>query len=183
MPMRRDLRRHSLRLAGRDYTAAGHYLMTFIVAGRQPLFGEVDADGVDLSAAGQMVEKSWLQIPDEFPSVALDEYIVMPDHLHGIVYLVEARDDDGPSLGSISTWFKSTTVELYRLPARMGLWPPYEGKLWQKDFHDRVLRAGELDVRRAYIRDNPKRRWEQIEAERIAPPAIWGSPLIERDEM
>ena len=101
MPMRRDPRKHSLRLAGHDYSAAGHYLITHIVAGRQELFGEVNAEGMILSAAGRMIEESWLQIPDIFPSVALDEFVVMPDHLHGIVVLGETMGS-GPSLGEIS---------------------------------------------------------------------------------
>ena len=113
-----------------------------------------------------MVQEMRLRIPEVFGTVALDEFVVMPDHIHGIVFLTRTpTNETGPSIGDISTWFKSTTVERYRNEVRSGRWQPYVGKLWQKNFHDRVLREGELDIRRSYIQQNPDRWRRQATAD------------------
>lgn len=68
------------------------------------------------------------------------------------------------SVGQVVHWFKATTVEAYRQGVLASGWEQYDGKLWHRNFHDRILRKGELDIRRRYIQLNPQRRWEAMQA-------------------
>ncbi len=99
--------RHSIRWTGRDYAQVGVYFVTICTRGHQYLFGQVVGDAVQLSAAGRVVEECWRQIPLHFPHVALDEFIVMPNHVHGILMIVDpdncpraADPDPNPSVGA-----------------------------------------------------------------------------------
>src|SRR5437879_3537657 len=79
--------RRSLRLKGYDYSQAGAYFLTICVQDRECLFGEVANDELQLNDAGQMVERWWAELQNKFPPVEIDEYIIMPNHLHGIIIL------------------------------------------------------------------------------------------------
>jgi REP element-mobilizing transposase RayT len=82
------LRRHSTRLRARDYSTSGNYFVTLCTDERRPLFGDV-VDGVmHLNDLGRAVELSWNEIPRHFPHAELDEHIVMPNHVHGIIRIV-----------------------------------------------------------------------------------------------
>ena len=85
MPHRlHDHHRRSIRLKGYDYAQPGVYLVTVCTHGRQPLFGEMRHGEVVLNKAGRQTESCRLAIPDHYPRVILDAYVVMPDHLHGL---------------------------------------------------------------------------------------------------
>lgn len=142
-----------------------------------------------LDMAGEMVQTAWEAVPDRFPSISIDEFVVMPNHLHGIIVigrpvgasLVGAPDDvrgdaavrevtrcctraptrDAPTLGSVIGAFKSlTTVEYARAVGADG-WQPFNGRLWQRNYYERVIRnADELDQVREYIFNNPA-QWEE----------------------
>lgn len=92
------IRRKYSRLRGYDYAACGAYFMTINTYGRSRLFGNVVVDGtvprVALSAHGLIVQECWDAIPDHFPTVHLDTFQIMPDHVHAIVVVL---DDDAPS--------------------------------------------------------------------------------------
>ena len=84
--------RRSIRLKGYDYTSSDAYFLTLCTHQRQCLFGHI-VDGVmHLNDWGQIVERGWLAIPTHNPHVVLDEFVVMPNHIHGIVII---GDDDG----------------------------------------------------------------------------------------
>ncbi|WP_017713130.1 transposase [Prochlorothrix hollandica] len=84
--------RRSIRLKGYDYTSSDAYFLTLCTHQRQCLFGHI-VDGVmHLNDCGQIVERGWLAIPTHNPHVVLDEFVVMPNHIHGIVII---GDDDG----------------------------------------------------------------------------------------
>jgi putative transposase len=86
--------RRSIRLKGYDYTSPGAYFLTLCTHQRQCLFGHI-VDGVmHLNDWGQIVERDWLAIPNHYPHVALDEFVVMPNHIHGIV-IIGDNDRDG----------------------------------------------------------------------------------------
>jgi hypothetical protein len=80
-------RRRSLRLQGYDYAQAGAYFVTICTQGRTCLFGEVTDGSMRLIDAGQMLAALWDDIPARFPDVELDAFVVMPNHLHGIILL------------------------------------------------------------------------------------------------
>jgi REP element-mobilizing transposase RayT len=122
---------------------------------------------VALFDAGLVVESWWYEIESRFPGTRLDELIVMPNHLHGIVSF--GADPDvrlEHSLSDVLYWYKSITTHEYALGVRQFNWPPFPGRLWQKGFYDHVIRGDhELSRIREYIRDNP-RRWQQDELNR-----------------
>ena len=80
-------RRRSLRLKGYDYTHVGAYFVTIVTQGRSCLFGEIVGKEMQLNEAGEMVCRVWEMLPRRFPSVQIDLFVVMPNHLHGIVVI------------------------------------------------------------------------------------------------
>jgi REP element-mobilizing transposase RayT len=149
-----------LRLAGRDYANEGAYFVTICTFRRQLSLQD--------SAIAEIVEWAWTSIPEHFPSVDLDAFVVMPNHIHGIVVLgarhVGTRhgghleDGRSPSLSMIMNKFKGAVTREVRI---RDLWDgtPF----WQPNYYDHVIRAGELDRIRTYIANNPvawKYDWE-----------------------
>lgn len=155
-------RRNSVRYPGYDYAQAGTVFVTLCTSGRQRLFGEVVDQAVSLSPAGELVQHAWQCIPERFPGVLIDAWIVMPDHLHGLLMMGAGP---GPELrlgavksGDIVRWFKSATVSGYRRGVVEGGWMPYEHHLWQRDYYDHIVRNdADLDRVRDYIAANPSR--------------------------
>ena len=92
------------RLREYDYAQDGAYSVTVCTDWRTHLFGRVTDGRVELNAVGRIVEKVWHELPEHYPHVELDAFVVMPDHVHGIVVFVggdsEAGSDSGPTLGS-----------------------------------------------------------------------------------
>jgi len=83
--------RRSLRLRGYDYAQAGAYFVTICTQNRVCLFGDVVAGKMRLNDSGRLVAQCWQDIPNRFPNAALDEFVVMPNHLHGIIVIVRAQ--------------------------------------------------------------------------------------------
>jgi REP element-mobilizing transposase RayT len=86
--MRYDLQKHhrrSIRLKGYDYTQAGAYFITIVTKDRACLFGRIVDGEMRLSHVGHIVRACWLAIPDHFPHAMVDEFVVMPNHVHGII--------------------------------------------------------------------------------------------------
>jgi REP element-mobilizing transposase RayT len=79
--------RHSIRLPEYDYTQPGAYYLTILTHKKEHLFGEVVGGVVNLSPVGEIVHEQWLKIPTNFSNVALDAYVIMPNHVHGIVVI------------------------------------------------------------------------------------------------
>ena len=154
--------RRSTRRPGWDYTSPGAYYVTINVEGRLPCFGRI-VDGVmDRSPAGETIARAWELNGERYPEVTLDAFIVMPDHLHGIVII---RRRGGKGLIRVVQSFKSITDRTYTSCAENGWFPRIDGRLWQRSFHDHIVRdATDLDRIRRYIEANPA-RWE---AKRIA---------------
>jgi REP element-mobilizing transposase RayT len=85
--------RHSIRLRGYDYSSSGAYFVTANVQDRLCLFGTVHQNGVDLYDIGNIARQCWKDIPVHFPHVELDEFIIMPDHMHGIIFILPNDDN------------------------------------------------------------------------------------------
>ncbi|HWQ11244.1 MAG TPA: transposase [Roseiflexaceae bacterium] len=152
-------RRRSIRLRGYDYAQAGAYFVTICTNVRAPWFGMVSGGAVQLSAPGDMVAAWWREVTARFPPVDLDEYVVMPDHLHGIV-LLRAEASQRVALGTVVQWFKTMTTNAYIRGVRERGWPPFEGRLWQRNYYERIIRDDEeLAGVRRYIAENPA-YWE-----------------------
>ena len=156
--------RRSIRYPGYDYSSRGVYFVTICVHDRAPLLGGVDARAVARSAAGDMVSLWWRKLEDRFPDVELDAWIVMPDHVHGIIILHDvsvARAGKRKTLSRMVQWFKTMTTNAYIRGVDEKRWEPFSGRLWQRNFFERIVRnEAELNAIRQYIEENP-RRWEE----------------------
>ena len=84
--------RHSIRLKGYDYSRQGLYYITLCCQDRICLFGEIIDEKMILNDAGKIANECWNQIPEHFPNTILHEYIVMPNHIHGIIEIMETHD-------------------------------------------------------------------------------------------
>lgn len=94
--------RHSIRLPGYDYTQPGAYYLTILTHKREHLFGKVTGGVVKLSPLGEIVHEEWLNIPTHFSNVVLDAFVIMPDHMHGIVVITEGEVHTGLPLLSLT---------------------------------------------------------------------------------
>ena len=81
----------SKRLKGFDYSSPGKYFITICIKNKITYFGKIENEEMILSELGEIAEKFWLEIPDHFPSIELDEFIIMPDHMHGIIIIRQSK--------------------------------------------------------------------------------------------
>ena len=154
-----DWRRKNVRLWDYDYSSPGWYFITINIQTRTPLFGECRSDEMFLNIIGEMISNVWTQLPLHYPGIESDSFIIMPDHIHGIL----AFDEDEiflpyPHLGDVIKRFKSTTTHRYGLGVKEGKWPRYETSFWQRGYYEHVIRdETDLENRRKYIERNPWR--------------------------
>lgn len=117
-----------------------------------------------LNNAGKMVDEHLLNISNN-PSVILDKYCIMPDHIHAIVCISSVGPTQGsvPTISEMIQRFKTITTKLYIDGVHSGDYPPFEKKIWQRSFFDRIIRneQGYLEAWR-YIDENPL-KWQMDE--------------------
>lgn len=157
------VRRHP-RLKQHDYATGGAYFLTLCVDGRACLFGSIREGVMHLSPAGVMVHSVWSELGQRYAGVMVDEFIVMPNHMHGILILVdrdEPQEEPVPlSLSEILRRFKTFTANQYRMAMKREEWQPWDGTLWQRNYHEHVIRNDrDLDAVRLYIANNVQ-QWE-----------------------
>lgn len=181
--------RRSIRWKRYDYTSAGFYYLTLCAEGRECIFGEVRDATVVHSEAGDLVRSCWEQIPAHFPRVELDTWILMPNHLHGLLLLHPegvGAQHAAPSRTSPSPprFVNSGTFRPRSAPPRVKVEPGSFSaivrsfksasslavnrlrqvtgvSIWQRNLHDHVVRDEvELERIRQYIKDNPS-RWNE----------------------
>jgi putative transposase len=143
--------RKSPRLQGYDYAQEGAYFITICVQNRLHLLGEIVDEVMILNAAGMMVSKWWTELPSRFPDIDLDLYVVMPNHFHAIVMISRVYSGSHPelplqvesehtSLNDLIGWFKTMTTNDYIRAVKNQQWRPFSGKLWQRSYHDHIIR-------------------------------------------
>jgi len=168
--------RRSIRLRGYDYRQAGAYFVTICSQNRECMFGQVVEGQMILNAPGHMVELVWRELPQHYPGIEVDAFVVMPNHVHGIIILVGAGpracpDKSGQPQGVTPTTtmslpdvvhrFKSLTTARYRRGVLQDSWPAFPGRLWQRNYHEHVVRSEEeLNRIQQYVIDNPL-HWEE----------------------
>ena len=164
--------RRSIRLRGYDYSQPGSYHVTLCTEGKQHLFGQIVEGEMHLNERGECVARCWKWLAQRYPYIDLDEWIVMPNHLHGIIAITNrsggsltaptdsrAIGDGGGSrtdptkrktLGRLVGAFKTvSTNDVNQLRGVQG------ELLWQRGFYDHIIRnEDELDKIREYIRTN-----------------------------
>ncbi len=179
MPFHKSKRRkNSLRLQGWDYSRPGAYFVTVNVKGRVCFFGKVKDEQVVLSDVGKMADSELFKLPEHFPYLYIDEYIVMPNHIHAILFIMQnvlsiRRDvhmnvpTSDPNKSEyhqkISPKNGSVSVVIRTYKAAVKTWCNINGYGdfdWQARFNDRVIRSNEeVKKIRQYIIDNPK-NWD-----------------------
>ncbi|RPH95216.1 hypothetical protein EHM69_05050 [candidate division KSB1 bacterium] len=153
--------RKSVRLKYFDYSRAGNYFITICTHERCPLFGQIENELVVLNKLGLLVKEEWLNIPVHFPHAALDEYVVMPNHLHGILYL---NTEDTASCVTTRSFghVQSQTIPVIVRAFKSGVTRKARTLLsitqhvWQPNYYEHVIRTERrLSQIRKYISENP----------------------------
>ncbi len=148
--------RRNFRLPGWDYRRPGPYAITICAEHRWHMFGAGIDGTIILNRAGQMAETVWQEMPDEFPGLNLGAFVVMPNHLHAVVWLPNEGASDRPLLGTVVQRFKNISTARYAAEVNAGNWVSFDGRLWQRNFYDHIVRdRDDLDRCERYIRANP----------------------------
>jgi putative transposase len=102
-----------------------------------------------------MVSEEWLALPARFSSVVLNEFVVMPNHFHGILY-ISPDSIEQPTLGTIISPFKSIVTDRYITGVKTQGWASFERRLWQRNYYEHIVKTeSALQNIQQYIRDNP----------------------------
>ncbi len=146
------------RMRGFDYSSSGAYFITICIYRRLPLLGDIVNGNMILNRAGEMIKSVWDEMPAFYPGIGTDEFIVMPDHIHGIINI----DSGSFSLPDIIKRYKSLTTRRYIHEVNENGWPGFFRKLWHRSYYDRIIRDHDELIRiREYIIKNPS-RWELV---------------------
>lgn len=177
--------RKSIRLKGYDYAQAGLYFITICLKNRLCLFGEIVNGEMMLNDAGRMVENEWLKLPQRFPNIELHEFVIMPNHFHAIMEIavgatlvVAPNDTVAPNIesgqhdmgqqqgiaptkpktvGDMVGAFQSIVNVEYIRGVNNLKWESFNGKLWQRNYWEHIIRDEQFYQRIAeYIINNPK---------------------------
>ena len=183
--------RKSLRLKDYDYSQPGYYYVTLCVQNRECLFGYIKEGKMEFSDAGKMIQKWWCELTNKYPTLELDTFQIMPNHIHGILIIqpvganlcvrpirqdsnLNVRHNDivrqtgqthrsAPTLGTNVQWFKTMATNEYIRGVKQKGWEPFRGKLLQRNYYERVIRnEKELEKIRKYIAENPA-KWAEDE--------------------
>jgi putative transposase len=164
--------RHSIRLKGYDYSLAGAYFITIVAHGWRLFFGEIINREIHLVPLGQIAKECWQAIPDHFPNVEVQPFVIMPNHIHGVITI---HDDPGrgtiscmrrhdraptidrenfghPVVGSLPTIIRTYKSAVSRRARRELLF----SDVWQRNYYDHIIR-NEEEFRKIwdYIDTNP----------------------------
>jgi len=161
-----------MRLHGYDYAQPGSYFLTACTLGRQLLFGDVLGGQMRVNEFGGIVQEEWFRTPQIRPEALLDAFVVMPNHIHGIIIINPSRTGvnhvvtrpratqhaaparpAGPKGGSLGAILGQMTTKRINLMRRT----PHE-PVWQRNFYEHIIRTQQtLDKIREYILTNPER--------------------------
>lgn len=161
--------RKSIRLKGYDYSQQGFYFITICCNDRKYFFGKIENGKMQLNEIGRIANEYWASIPQHYPQSKLHEFIVMPNHMHGIIELVGPRHGVAPqpapqsTMENINQFGKpipgsiSVIVNQYKSSVRR--WCNQNEFVffkWQSKFHDHIIRNEQAfqNISR-YILNNP----------------------------
>ena len=160
--------RHTMRIKDFDYSQPGGYFVTICTKHRLYLFGEIFREEMRLSSVCEIAKRFWLEIPKYFPNTELDEFVIMPNHIHAIIIInssvVGIHHNESLrkhsyqhiipySLGSIIRSYKGA---VYRECRRQG----YDDFYWQRNYYEHIIRNDkDLNNIRDYIEGNIS-KWE-----------------------
>jgi putative transposase len=170
---RNKYRIETTRLRDWNYAASGWYFVTICTENKRCYFGRIIDAQQHLSPLGNYAEACWQEIPSHHKNVTLDEFVVMPNHVHGIVVIngpecmlpLRRKGERRPQkpLPSVSPKSSSLGTIMRSYKSAVSTWAQEQGVSfdWQPRFHDRIIRGkNSLENIRKYIRDNPL-NWEK----------------------
>ena len=157
-----------MRLRDYDYAQAGAYFVTVCTSQRKCLLGDIVNDVMQCNAHGMMVQACWEELPRHYGHVTLDEFVVMPNHVHGII-VIEHRNVAIDSVGlGVGAGLRPAPTNRHALPEIVRAFKSYSSRrinesrntvgsaVWQRNYFERVIRnERELNAFRKYIQDNP----------------------------
>jgi REP element-mobilizing transposase RayT len=146
--------RRSIRLRGYDYSQAGAYFITICVQGRECSLGHIEAGQMIPSTIGTLAQDQWNALPQRFPTVDLDAFTLMPNHIHGILLLTDSTEQR-PKLSQVIAYWKYTTTKTINQHC-----DTIGAKFWQRNYYEHIIRhETALNHLRQYIRENPQ-KWQ-----------------------
>jgi len=161
--------RRSIRLSHYDYAQPGAYFITICARDKECFFGKVIDTEVELNESGKAVQQCWLELPEHFAGVDVDAYVVMPNHVHGIIVVHEdrarravplrpdklpLRQFGAPEHATVPTIVRSFKAAATKLVNELNRTPG--APLWQRNYHEHVVRNEEdLNQIRVYIAMHP----------------------------
>jgi putative transposase len=179
-------RRNTNRIPQHDYSTPGQYFVTICAENRQELFGTIENDKMVWNDVGNMINIWWQKMFRTYQNRIIDEYIIMPNHIHGIINIVGGNpcvapmqneklgnnqkiSNNGRTHGSAPTisdmikWFKTMTTNQYIQNVKNNNWIPFNKRFWQRNFYDHIIRNDKsLNNIREYIINNPA-KWDNDE--------------------
>ena len=172
--------RRSIRLSGYDYSQKGIYFVTVCTQNREHLFGKIENGEMQMNDAGRMVEFTWFDLPNHNSHIVLDEFVVMPDHVHGVILITDGNADVDVGAGSEPAPTEPTPTERHPLSEIVRQFKTFSAKrvnqirgitgipVWQRDYYEHIIRNdAELDHVRQYIANNPA-KWDYEHGHAIA---------------
>ncbi len=162
--------RRSIRLPDYDYATPGAYFVTVCTHGGECILGQIIDDEVQLGSAGAAVQEVWQHLPEHYPHLELDAFVVMPNHFHAILVLHEPAEAASEG-GAVGLGSAKTTAKQHALPEIVRALKSFSSReinrlrgtpgaaVWQRNYYEHIIRdQDQLARARAYIADNP-RRW------------------------
>jgi REP element-mobilizing transposase RayT len=158
--------RKTQRLKDYDYTKDNEYFVTVCTKDHQSLFGEIVKGNMLLNVLGESVKAAWIDLPNHYQNVVLDEYVVMPNHFHGILIIDNSRlradlssapTERRNGLSEFIRSFKSFSMR------KINTINDSHVSVWQRGYYERIIRnQNELKRIREYIINNPL-HWDNDE--------------------
>ena len=156
--------RKSIRIKDYDYSSNGFYFITINSYKGYMIFGDFIDGEIILNEAGKIAEKYWLEIPKYYPKVTLHNFVVMPNHIHGIIEIKNSYKEEfeknrfqkvvSGSIGAIVRGYKTGVTKWFRKNSDIY-------NVWHKNYYDILIRDDEMFIKISnYIEDNPK-NWEK----------------------
>lgn len=189
--------RRSIRLKKYDYSQCGYYFITICAHNREHLFGEIiSGRKMKLNNAGEMIQAIWNKIPGYYPNILTDAFVIMPNHIHGIINTVgadsisartnstkRAEMDSAPtSLGTVVQMFKRYSTIEYIKMVKQHIVPAFNNRIWQRNYWEHIVRnENELNCIRDYIRLNPL-KWETDKLNGGAGNVVMETSVVYGDE-
>lgn len=135
-------KRKRIRLKVYDYSKEGFYFITICTKNRKRLLSTIIEGGdktlIRLTHIGQLVKDTYTNLEKEFKNIKLHDYVIMPNHIHGIIELQRADTRPAPTIGNVICSFKSrTTVQALK---NFKFDKTLNGKLWQRNYYEHIIR-------------------------------------------